>query len=502
MNSFYRRRIGALGRYLSVYIILGIATLEAQPLEEKIDAFLEQAYANRQFNGNVLVATQGEVVYHKSFGIGTIDPETPLQLDSQFRLASVSKPVTAMAVMILKERGILDYDEPISKYLPELPYPRVSIRHLLTHTSGIPDYTYLFERYWDPDHEIFTEKKYADNDDVIGMFIEHKPELRFDPGAQYSYSNTGYVFLASIVERASGMPFREFLRDNIFTPLGMSNTLLYSAIRDDPMERRVIGYRLALNGSDRLRNDFHYMSGISGDGAVYSTTGDLFKWDRGLYAETLVSQATLEEAFTPYTLTGGDKSQYGLGWGIDTSLVGRKVVTHGGGWIAARTWLFREIEDNNCIIVLTNHTSRHIYAIREALERILHDRPYDPLKPGIADIISPVLESKGVDAAIGEYYARKESGPDLYNFSQWELNYLGNRLVELGRHEEAIELFRLNAAQFPESSRVHSDLGEAVRLNGDTELAATHFRRSLELNPDNRYARQKLEEIMGSDEDP
>jgi tetratricopeptide (TPR) repeat protein len=152
--------------------------------------------------------------------------------------------------------------------------------------------------------------------------------------------------------------------------------------------------------------------------------------------------------------------------------------------------------------VLTNHTSRHIYAIREALERILHGKPYDPLKPGIADIVSPVLEAKGVEAAIGEYHIRKESSPDEYNFALWELNYLGNRLVELGRLEEAIEIFRLNAEQFPESSRVYNDLGEAFRLNGDPELAATHFRKSLELNPENRYARQKLEEIMGSNEDP
>jgi CubicO group peptidase (beta-lactamase class C family) len=502
MKSYCCKRIGVFGRYISVHIILGIAILGAQPLEEQLDAFLGQAYGNKQFNGNVLVAKQGEVIYHKSFGIGNIDPEIPLQLDSQFRLASVSKPFTAMAIMILKERGILDYSEPISKYLPELPYRGVSIRHLLTHTSGIPDYTYLFERYWDPGHTTFTEKEYADNDDVISMFVEHHPELRFDPGEQYSYSNTGYVFLASIVERASGVPFQQFLKDNIFTPLGMSNTLLYSAIRDDPMEGRVIGYRTALNGSDHVRNDFHYMSGISGDGAIYSTTGDLFRWDQGLYTEKLVSQATLEEAFTPYILTSGAESQYGLGWGIDTSLVGRKVVTHGGGWIAARTWLFREIEDNNCIIVLTNHTSRHIYAIREALQRILHGKPYDPLKPGIADAISPVLEAKGVEAAISEYYVRKESSPDEYNFALWELNYLGNRLVELGRLKEAVEIFRLNAAQFPESYRVYSDLGEAFRLSGDSELAATHFRKSLELNPENRYARQKLDEIVGSDEDP
>ena len=498
MTSYIHKLTGILGRYFSACLIL-ISSYGASSLEEQFDSFLEQAYANRQFNGNVLVARKGDVVYHKSFGVGNIDPEIPLQLDSQFRLASVSKPFTAMAIMILKERDILDYDDLISKYLPELPYQGVNIRHLLTHSSGIPDYTYLFERYWDPDHEVFTEKRYAHNGDVISMFVEHQPELLFSPGERYSYSNTGYVFLASIVERATETPFEKFLEENIFAPLGMSNTLLYSAIRDDPMERRVYGYRLALDGDSHLPNDFHYMSGICGDGAIYSTTGDLFKWDRALYTGALLSQATLEEAFTPHVLNHGNLSRYGLGWGIDISLSGGKVVSHGGGWIAARTILHREIEDENCLIVLTNHTSRHFYALCETLEQILHGKSWEPLKPGIADIVGPVLETKGIENAVGEYYKRKTSQPSEFDFGMWELNYLGNRLVELDRLEEAIEIFRLNATQFPESPRVYSELGDAHLLNGDIERATTNYRKSLELDPENRYAQRKLDELLEID---
>lgn len=498
MNLNTSKRAFIYGLCTALSIVLSVTSCGAPSLEEEFTAFLKQAFTNNQFNGNVLVVKEGEVVYHGSFGIADIDPETQLQLDSQFRLASVSKPFTAMAIMILKERGILEYDESVSKYLPELPYGNVTIRQLLTHTSGIPDYTNLFEGYWDPDHEAFTEKKYAHNDDVIRMFVEHQPELLFVPGDRYSYSNTGYVYLASIVERTTGTPFQDFLKESIFTPLGMSSTIVYSAIRDDPMDHRVYGYRLDLNGKTRLPNDFHYMSGISGDGAIYSTTGDLFKWDRGLYTEKLVSQSTLEEAFTPHTLNDGSLSRYGLGWGIDTSLTGSKVVSHGGGWIAARTLLHREIEDENCLIVLTNHTSRHFYALCEVLEQILHGKPWETLKRGIADVIGPVLEEHGLKAAIDEYYSHQESSPDEYNFDMWELNYLGNRLAELGRLDEAIAIFKLNVTQFPESPRVYSELGDAYHLSGDIEQAEAHYRNALELDPDNRYALEKLNQITGS----
>ncbi len=197
--------------------------------------------------------------------------------------------------MILEERGMLDYEDDIRKYLPELPYLGITIRNLLNHTGGIVEYEDLFEKYWDPVNKNFEDKKYANNDDVIAMFVTYQPELLFKPDDKYAYSNTGYVFLASIVARVAQEPFEVFLKNNIFDPLQMSHTLVYSAIRDDPMENRVYGYRLALNGNDYISHDFHYMSGIAGDGAIYSTTSDLYKWDRALYTEILVSRETLEK---------------------------------------------------------------------------------------------------------------------------------------------------------------------------------------------------------------
>ena len=147
---------------------------------------------------------------------------------------------------------------------------------------------------------------------------------------------------------------------------------------------------------------------------------------------------------------------------------------------------------------MTNHTSRYFYALCETLKQILPDKPWDPLKPGIADVIGPVLEERGIKAAIDEYHDRRESSPNEYNFDMWELNFLGNRLIELDRLAEAIEVLKLNTSQFPESPRVFSELGDAFQLKGDIEQAAENYRKSLELDPDNRYAQRKLEEIGGS----
>lgn len=315
--------------FLLLFVLLGCQSSGSKAV--RIDKYLQSCFENNQFNGNVLVAEKGKVIYHKAFGIANIDPVESLQINSQFRLASVSKQFTAMAIMILKEQGKLDYDDDMRKYLPELPYPGITIRHLLTHTSGIPKYEDLCDKYWDLEHENFLEKKYATNDDIIAMLIEYHPDVLFEPGDRYAYSNTGYVLLASIVSCVSGEPFEIFMKKNIFDPLEMSHTLVYSAVRDDPMDNRVYGYRLALNGSDYLPNDFHYMSGIAGDGAIYSTTGDLYKWDRALYTEKVVSKSSLEEAFTPVVLNDGSTHNYGFGWVIDTSLTGKKIVSHGGG---------------------------------------------------------------------------------------------------------------------------------------------------------------------------
>ena len=487
---------------MNIYFILLLCTISffscSESIHDKIDRYLNECYENKQFNGNVLVAKNGHVVYNNFIGIANIDPKDTLQINSQFRLASLSKPFTATAIMMLKEQGKLKYEDDISTYLPEFSPGGITIRHLLTPTSGIIDYESLFETYWDPDQENFHKKKYADNNDVIEMVVKYNPEPIFKIGEKWSYSNTGYVFLALIVSRVSGEPFEVFMKNNIFDPLDMSNTLVYSAIRNDEMANRVYGHRLAINGTDYIPNDFHYMSGIAGDGAMYSTTGDLFKWDRALYTEKLVSRKTLDEAFTPVVLNDSTSYSYGFGWGIDTTLTGKKAVSHGGGWIAARTWLWREIEEKNTIIILTNHTSKYIYEVRKGLTAILHDRPYSVPKINIAEVIGQTIEAKGVDEAIAQYKSIKDSNSGQYNINKWELNNLGYELIKLKRASEAEKIFKLNVEVYPEYAGAYSGLGEAYRILGNKKEAINHFKKSLELYPDSKMVKEKLKELQAN----
>jgi len=482
--------------FISVLLILcASGMVSAQSKTKKIENLMQYCYNNNQFNGAVLIAENGEIIYHRVFGIANFDPLDSLRLDSQFRLGSVTKQFTAMAIMMLKEQDLLDYEDNIQKYLPELPYENITIRHLLTHTSGLPDYLTLFDQNWDTTTTNSSNKQIADNDDVIAMLATYKPDVFFSPGEKWQYSNTAYVLLAIIVARVSGEPFEEFLTKNIFNPLDMSRTLVYSAIRNDPMEHRVYGYRKSLNGSDYIATDFHYLNGVAGDGAIYSTTSDLFKWDRALYTDKLVSEATFEEAFTPVVLNNDSTYNYGFGWRIDTTKSGKKQVEHGGGWVGFRTFISRDIEENNTIIILTNDTNPYLRDIVESIELILHDESYTYPKISIGRVIGRTVINKGIDAALSLYKNLKQDKPDEYNFAERELNSLGYQLIQMNRLKDAIEIFKLNIDMFPDSFNPYDSLAEAYMLNGDTELAISNYRKSLELNPDNINATERLQKL-------
>lgn len=492
-----------IGFKSSIYITLIIFSLGhslfAQAKSEKINSLMKYCNINLQFNGNILVAEHGKIIYHHSFGIANFDPVGSLNLGSQFRLGSVSKQFTAMAIMILEERGKLNYDDDINIYLPEFPYKKITIRHLLTHTSGLPDYISLFDQYWDTEKKDDSDKKIADNEDVLTMLCKYHKDPLFNPGEKWQYCNTGYVILALIVNRVSGEPFEKFLYDNIFKPLNMTNTLVYSAIRNDSITNRVYGYSLAMNGVDYIPNDFHYLNGVAGDGGVYSTTGDLFKWDQALYTEKLVSRQTLKKAFTPVALNNGTTFNYGFGWSIDTSLTGKKCVRHGGSWVGFRTYILREIQDNNTIILLTNNTSNYVDDIINKLASILHSKIFKYPKVSIDYIVGKTLVTQGIDSAISLYHFLKNKEFDKYNFAEKKLNSLGYRLISLNKLPEAIAVLKLNVESFPKSFNTYDSLGEAYMLYGNTDLAIKNYEKVLELNPENTNALEKLKQLQKED---
>ncbi|HRX01248.1 MAG TPA: serine hydrolase domain-containing protein [Cyclobacteriaceae bacterium] len=343
-------------------------TTSSKSTADKIDSLMQ---AISDFSGVILFAESGDIKYLKPFGVRNFETNVPIQPTDIFELASVSKQFTAMAIMMLKEEGKLNYDDPIEKFLPGLPYQNITIRHLLTHTSGLPDYQAVMDEYWD-------KSKVANNKDILEYLIKYQPPINFNPGEKYEYSNTGYVFLASIAEAASGQDFVTFCADRIFGPVQMTSTAIRSNEEKLGLSNLAHGHIFVPEKNRFVRADSFpssnytiWLGGRKGPGRVSSTAEDLLKWDQALYSDQLVSQETLAEAFTPQTLNNGTKSNYGFGWTIIPDSPSGKVVWHNGDNPGYKTIIVRYIAQQKTLIMLCNNYHSQFEEIRKAVDKML-----------------------------------------------------------------------------------------------------------------------------------
>lgn len=324
---------------------------------QKIDSLINPLYKNGQINGNFLIAEKGQVVYKKSFGIANEETKQPLNENSIFEIASITKQFTAMAIMMLYENGKLNLDDNISKFIPELAfYDGITIKHLLNHTSGLPDYMELFEK-------IFDKSKIATNKDIITIFAQKQPKVIFAPNTKQEYCNTGYALLASIIEKVSGETYPNFLQKAIFKPLKMNRSFVYKRrLAPKKIDNYAYGYvysdslkKYALPDDLKETKYVILLDGVVGDGGINSTVNDLLKWDRALYTNKLLSKKGMKEIFNLTTLNNNTKIKYGYGWQIDNHAEFGKIVYHGGGWPGYATFFARHITDDKTIIILQNH---------------------------------------------------------------------------------------------------------------------------------------------------
>ena len=295
---------------VSLYAQNNHAALIAQYMKGQHDFF--------NFNGSVLVAEKGKPIYQQALGYADYNTRRMLNDSSVFELASVSKQFTAMGIMTLKEKGKLKYEDEAKKFLPDFPYDHITIRQLLTHTSGLPSYEDQFEKNWD-------HKKIARNKDIIDMLISQHDTLLFASGSKWQYSNTGFAVLASIIEKVSGQPYNDFLAENIFRPLGMNHTYVYNSRRSE--KKIPANYALGFVYSDSLHRYIlpdslpaldmvYFLDGIVGDGTVNSTTGDLLKWVNALKTKKLLPASAIDEMLSPLVqLNPRDSSSY-YGFGV------------------------------------------------------------------------------------------------------------------------------------------------------------------------------------------
>ncbi|WP_447637367.1 serine hydrolase domain-containing protein [Flavobacterium microcysteis] len=294
------------------------------------------SYNNKgAFNGALLVARDGKILCDTVLGYSDFKTKQPLNNTTAFYIASLAKPFTALAVMQLKEQKKLTYDDPISLYVPNLPAftQKVTLRQLLNHTSGIPDY-----------EKEMSSVKNLTNAQVI-QWLATKNSLNFSPGDKFEYSNTGYIILAAIIEKTSGKSYADFLKEAIFKPLGLKRTIVYDTTKP-VITNRAIGYN-----KDKKLDDYSILT--TGDGSIFSITKDLFVWEEALYDQKLLSTKEMENAYKVATLNDGSISNYGFGWNIEEKN-GHKIVSHTGGLNGYRACIWRNLHDKTVIIVLTN----------------------------------------------------------------------------------------------------------------------------------------------------
>lgn len=334
-----------------------------------------------RFNGQVLVARHGTIVYSRCFGFADFRNSTALTAETPFQLASISKTFTSTAILLLHQEGKLHIDSLVLNYIPEFPYPGITVRHLLNHTSGLQNYMWVMERFW-------TQSRMPSNEDMLATFIKHKRPLDFVPGTRWAYSNTGFAVLGLLVERVSGQRYPDFLRERIFTPLGMLNTFVYDVHQELKPENRAYGFR-PNRGRYYLIPDVSH-DGVFGDKGIYSTAEDLYKWDQAIYRNELLSPELWHLAFEKAQLKNTNTVNYGLGWRLQ-SFRDHRIVHHPGRWNGFRTSFKRYIDDEATLILLSN-TNTNIAGLVERMQEIIFHKEL-LTEPGLLEVIEDETEA-------------------------------------------------------------------------------------------------------------
>jgi len=332
-------------------VLFAVALLmSCAPPPESVDEIFAPFEAEGSPGASVMVIRDGDVLHSAGYGTANLGDGSAMSPSTPVRLASVSKTFTAMAIVILQEQGLVDFDAEVTAWVPELArFPDVTVRHLLNHTSGLPDY-YDDESSLEEMAKAPERQRPFQNAEAASIY-QSWGEPAFVPGEQFSYSNPGYDLLALIVERASGVTFAEFLDVEIFTPLGMQTAV----VRDLPttlIPGRAIGYELEEGGDGWREWDEHWGNWLVGAGGVHASAEDLYRWDQALY-QWAESDERMDEVFMPAVLNDGTVSEYGFGWDVSDRL-GRRAIHHNGEWLGFRTSLFRFPEDGLSVVVLSN----------------------------------------------------------------------------------------------------------------------------------------------------
>lgn len=489
----------------AMLLILVPSLAKADSRTQRLDTYFAAQAASGGFNGNVLVAERGRVIYQRSFGYADFEDKRPNTADTEFEMASIGKVFTAIAVLQLAERGKIGLDEPLATYFPTFPYKTITIRRLLSHSSGLTELEPAMTRY-----EARLGRPLEMSDLVPAIAAADLP-LVLKPGEKWWYSNLGYELLAHLVEVRSGERFDAYVTRHITHVAGMRRTYLKTA---------------AINGNDtlavarnydypapyasrraRLEGESGYYNGrVYGNAGIISTTGDMLKLDRALGAGRLLKAETLALAYGADKLADGSpvyvwkniggmgEADDALGWFVFRDRSDGQVVWHAGGMPGCVTLFLRGLDKDQTVIIFDNTGSEGLYKKGLSALRILNDRAPLPTPRSLSRAYGRALMEQGEDSAFALLLAGKDD-PNQYALAEDDLNNLGYRFADDGRLEQALGTFRAALAIWPQSDNLHESYGEILERSGRKAEAAQMYRRSLRLNPANADAKQRLAKI-------
>ncbi|WP_257460455.1 serine hydrolase [Archangium lipolyticum] len=481
MNWIHARFVSAL----AVFVLI-VPAADAATRQQELDRLVTKYHQLRQFNGAVLVADEKGVVHKKGYGFANLEWRVPNTPDTKFRIGSITKQFTSMVIMQLVSEGKLRLEDKLTTHLPDYRKDtgdRITIAHLLNHTSGIPSYTSAPGFFQNDSRDPYTVadfvKKFASGD------------LEFEPGTKWAYNNSGYFLLGAVIEKVTGKPYAQVLRERIFDPLGMKSSGY--DVSATVLPKRASGYE---PGPDGYANaPYLDMALPYAAGSLYSTVEDLYLWDRALYLDTLLPAPLKQQMFTP------GMNQYAYGWTVkpielNDGKTKLATISHTGGINGFNTILVRAPDRKELVVLLDNTSSgRKLEELAAGLFSVLHGiTPQQPRAP-IGDVVWEVAGKASVVEAIARYKALKATKAKEYDFSEEQLNVVGYRLLGAGRVADAIEIFKLNVEMFPAAANPYDSLGEAYLASGNKELALQNYRRVLELKPGNKAAEETIKRL-------
>jgi CubicO group peptidase (beta-lactamase class C family) len=458
-------------------------TVVAQSKKDKLDEIMKTYHGFNMFDGAVLVAENGKVIYKSAFGMANHEWNIPNTTDSKFMIGSVSKPLTAILMLIQVQKGLIDLDKTIADYLPEFKKNgnRISIRQLLSHSSGMPNYDII------PDFFPRISRQNFSREDYVKLYMDSA--LVFEPGKSYYYSSWGYFTLGYIMERVTGKSYSQLMKEDIFDKLGMTGTGSYHHMQIVP--KRASGYDYSLGGYTSA--DFRDQSNTMGTGDLYSTVEDLFKLHIAISNNSLLNKKLTDEMFTP----GIRPWRYGFGWFnqnfkyTPTDSVFSNY--HLGMTEGFLSFMIRIPSTNSLVVFLCNSSPTHFFGIATNLMKVLYDKPV-VLKQPVHKALESMLAEKNGEQAVAAYKAMKKDTAHYY--IDWlAMDQLGNQVFTLKRYEDARIIFENNASEFPERDLTLFSLAKTYEIIGRKEDAINWYKKVLKLNPGYEEAKNRLKEL-------